>query len=73
MRDGSSASALALRNWLSTGSRWEWRWRQEGSRLLELAALCGFAVAQPTFEAVSAASEFLVFGQVGRGEIIFLT
>jgi Sulfatase len=73
MRGGSSRSAPALLNWLSTGRRWEWRWRQEGSRLLELAALCGFAVAQPTYEAVAAASEFLVFGQAGRGQIIFFT
>ncbi len=70
---GSRSGIRSLFSRLGGGTRLEWRWRRESSRLLELAALCGLVVAQPLFDAISGASEFLVFRQAGRAEIILLT
>lgn len=46
--------------------------REATTRLLELLALTGFAVAQPVFDFISRAVEFLLFRQAGRTEIIAL-
>ncbi len=46
--------------------------REAAARLLELLALTGFVVAQPVFDFMSRAVEFLLFRQAGRTEIIAL-
>ena len=47
--------------------------REATTRLLELLALTGFVVAQPVFDFMSRAVEFLLFRQAGASEIVALT
>lgn len=47
--------------------------RRGSRRLLELAALSGFVVAQPVFQTISSASEFLVFRKAAPLDVVLLT
>lgn len=47
-------------------------WRREAVAFLELAALTGFAVAQPVFHLLSGAADYLAFNRVGGADLVAL-
>src|SRR5690606_9624664 len=52
--------------------RASWRWRQEGWRLVELFALCGFVVVQPLLDVLGRNPDFFIFHGVSGWPVVGL-
>ncbi|GIJ25015.1 hypothetical protein Vqi01_01770 [Micromonospora qiuiae] len=48
------------------------RWRSEGGRLLEVAALVGLVITQPLLDVLGRSPDFFLFHRADRGEILLL-